>query len=65
MHGHGVPGMSCGVDVDGLPNDLSGKFILSGSCFAASPDRSDFPRMRRTPGGVRGQEEGRICIAGN
>ena len=39
MHGHGVPGMSCGVDVDGLPNDLSGKFILSGSCFAASPDR--------------------------
>ena len=51
MHGHGVPGMSCGVDVDGLPNDLSGKFILSGSCFAASPDRSDFPRMRRIPGG--------------
>ena len=51
MHGHGVPGMSCGVDVDGLPNDLSGKFILSGSCFAASPDRSDFPRIRRIPGG--------------
>ena len=51
MHGHGVPGMSCGVDVDGLPNDLSGKFILSGSCFAASPDRSDFPRIRRVPGG--------------
>ncbi|HCC99686.1 MAG TPA: hypothetical protein DER64_04090 [Planctomycetaceae bacterium] len=51
MHGHGVPGMACGVDVDGLPDDLSGKFILSGSCFAASPDRSDFPRIRRIPGG--------------
>jgi len=51
MHGHGVPGMSCGVDIDGLPVDLTGKVILSGSCFAASPVRSDFPALRQAPGG--------------
>ena len=28
MHGHGVPGMSCRVDIDGLPADLSGKVEL-------------------------------------
>ena len=53
MHGHGVPGMSCGVDVDGLPADLSGKVILSGSCFSASPVRSDFPALRQVPGGYQ------------
>ena len=51
MHGHGVPGMSCGVDIDGLPADLAGKVILSGSCFAASPVHSDFPAVRQAPGG--------------
>ena len=25
LHGHGIPGMSCSVDNDGLPADLSGK----------------------------------------
>ena len=51
MHGHGVPGMSCGVDIDGLPADLTGKVILSGSCFAASPVQSDFSALRQAPGG--------------
>ena len=51
MHGHGVPGMSCGIDIDGLPADLSGKVILSGSCLAAAPVRSDFPALRQVPGG--------------
>ncbi len=51
MHGHGVPGMSCGIDIDGLPADLAGKVILSGSCFAASPVHSDFPAVRQAPGG--------------
>ena len=53
MHGHGVPGMSCGIDVDGLPSELSGKVILSGSCFSASPVRSDFPPLRQVPGGYQ------------
>ena len=43
--------MSCGVDIDGLPADLTGKVILSGSCFAASPVQSDFPALRQAPGG--------------
>ena len=41
MHGHGVPGMSCGVDVAALPQDLQGKLMLSGSCFGVSPPASD------------------------
>ena len=53
MHGHGIPGMSCGVDVDGLPKNLDGKLILSGSCFAASPTQSDFAALKQAPGGYR------------
>jgi len=51
MHGHGIPGMSCSVDVDGLPGDCAGKVLLSGSCFSACPSRSDLPKMNRAPGG--------------
>lgn len=51
MHGHGIPGMSCSLDVDGLPEDLTGKIILTGSCFSASPQTSDLPSMRQAPGG--------------
>lgn len=51
MHGHGVPGMSCSLDVDGIPSDFSGKIVLSGSCFSASPAESDLPKMREAPGG--------------
>ncbi len=51
MHGHGIPGMSCSLDVDGLADDMSGKVLLSGSCFSASPMKSDLPAMGRAPGG--------------
>jgi len=51
MHGHGIPGMSCSLDVDGLPKDLTGKIILTGSCFSASPQKSDLAAMRQAPGG--------------
>ena len=51
MHGHGIPGMSCSVDIDAIPSDFTGKMILSGSCFAASPAKSDLPAMSRAPGG--------------
>ena len=51
MHGHGIPGMSCSVDADGLPSELTGKILLSGSCFSASPRESDLPPMREAPGG--------------
>lgn len=51
MHGHGIPGMSCSVDIDAIPIDFPGKIVLSGSCFAASPLKSDLPTMSRAPGG--------------
>lgn len=51
MHGHGIPGMSCGLDVDGIPRDFSGKVLLCGSCFSAAPAVSDLPAMSRAPGG--------------
>jgi hypothetical protein len=51
MHGHGVPGMSCGVDICAIPENLSAKIVLCGSCFSAAPKKSDFPAMRQAPGG--------------
>ena len=51
MHGHGVPGMSCCVDIQGIPSNLQGKVLLTGSCFSASPQKSDLPEMRDAPGG--------------
>jgi hypothetical protein len=51
MHGHGTPGMSCGVDIGAIPDELAVKVILCGSCFSAAPKKSDFPAMRQAPGG--------------
>lgn len=51
MHGHGVPGMSCSVDLKGIPANLHGKVLMTGSCFSASPRKSDLPVMRDAPGG--------------
>ena len=53
MHGHGIPGMSCGVDLEGLSGDLAGKLMLSGSCFAVSPAHSDLAALKQAPGGYR------------
>jgi hypothetical protein len=51
MHGHGIPGMSCGVDIGAIPKQFSAKVVLCGSCFSAVPKKSDFPVMRQAPGG--------------
>ena len=56
MHGHGVPGMSCSVDIQGIPTNLKGKILLTGSCFSASPRKSDLPEMRDVPGGYTVQK---------
>jgi len=56
MHGHGVPGMSCSVDIQGIPENLQGKVLMTGSCFSASPRKSDLPEMRDAPGGYRVQK---------
>jgi hypothetical protein len=53
MHGHGIPGMSCGVDIGAIPPDLSAQIVLVGSCFSAAPQKSDLPAMREAPGGYR------------
>lgn len=51
MHGHGVPGMSCGVDISAIPESFSAKVVMCGSCFSTSPAKSDLPAMRQAPGG--------------
>jgi hypothetical protein len=53
MHGHGIPGMSCSIDVDGIPTTSSNQIVLSGSCFGAVPAESDFPTMTSAPGGYQ------------
>ncbi|MED5585348.1 MAG: hypothetical protein VYB61_03245 [Verrucomicrobiota bacterium] len=53
MHGHGIPGMSCSVDIEGIPSQSSNQVILSGSCFSAVPINSDLPRMTSAPGGYK------------
>lgn len=56
MHGHGIPGMSCSVDIQGIPANLHGKVLMTGSCFSASPNKSDLPEMRDAPGGYTVQK---------
>lgn len=56
MHGHGIPGMSCSVDIKGIPENLQGKVLMTGSCFSASPSKSDLPEMRDAPGGYTVQK---------
>ena len=53
MHGHGIPGMSCSVDIEGIPAESKNQVVLSGSCFSAVPMKSDFPRMSSAPGGYK------------
>jgi len=53
MHGHGIPGMSCSVDLEGIPAKSKNQVILSGSCFSAVPVKSDFPRITSAPGGYK------------
>ena len=62
LHGHGIPGMACSIDVDGLPDNLDGKILLSGSCFSAVPWQSDLPKMRDAPGGYRVQQRDAFSI---
>ena len=54
--------MSCSVDIDALPEDLNGKIVLSGSCFSASPWRSDLPKLREAPGGYQMEQRDAFVI---
>jgi hypothetical protein len=53
MHGHGIPKMSCGVDIGAIPANLSAQIVLVGSCFSAAPQKSGLPAMQEAPGGYR------------
>ncbi|MEC9096989.1 MAG: hypothetical protein VX776_10175 [Planctomycetota bacterium] len=53
MHGHGIPGMSCSIDIKGIPTNSSNRIVLTGSCFSAVPVKSDLPRMSSAPGGYK------------
>ena len=53
MHGHGIPGMSCSIDINGIPNQSANRIVLTGSCFSAVPVKSDLPRLSSAPGGYK------------
>ena len=62
--GHGVPGMTCGLDVAALQRvQMTGKVFLCGSCFSAFPLHTYFPAMRSGSdgSGVR-QDKERIAM---
>ncbi|HEX3869257.1 MAG TPA: hypothetical protein VHV77_02345 [Pirellulales bacterium] len=43
MFGHGVPGMTCSIDVNLFDKvRMDNKIVLSGSCYSAAPLESDF-----------------------
>jgi hypothetical protein len=52
MYGHGVPGMTCSLDVTAFHDvTMTNKVILCGSCFSAYPPQSEFPAMPSGPDG--------------
>jgi hypothetical protein len=52
LFGHGVPGMTCGLDVDAFRDvKMADKVVLCGSCFSLAPGKSDFPAMPQGPDG--------------
>lgn len=48
--GHGLPGVSCGLDKSSLPEKLNTKVMLLGSCFSASSETPDI-NTRKSPDG--------------
>ena len=53
MFGHGSPGMAAGFTVEAFHDvDLTGKIVLSGSCWSAAPTNLDFPMPRRDAAGT-------------
>ncbi len=58
MFGHGVPGMTCSLDVDAFRNvDMTNKLVLCGSCFSAAGLKTDFPQMQRGADGSEMRNE--------
>lgn len=51
LHGHGLPGVSCGLDIDAFADGVSPDVVLCGSCFSASVQQSDLTEMKISPDG--------------
>ena len=52
LHGHGLPGASCGLDIDAISAPLASKVIMCGSCFSASTQNPDFEELKISPDGL-------------
>jgi hypothetical protein len=77
MFGHGVPGMTCSLDVNVFHDvAMTNKVVLCGSCFSACPLKSDFPAIRQGPDGsgiqndrerflMRAVENGAVVVFGH
>jgi hypothetical protein len=71
MHGHGTVGESCRIATDAFEQDLSGKVILSGSCFSAAPRQFDWPVGERdqfadtTSFSIKALEQGAVASFGH
>ncbi len=53
LHGHGLPGVSCGLDIDAIPEKLNTDIVLMGSCFSASSQTSDISPVKLSPDGYK------------
>lgn len=72
MHGHGTVGESCRIATRAMVHqDLSGKVILSGSCFSAAPENFDWPIQKKdhfedsTSFSIKAMERGAVSSFGH
>jgi hypothetical protein len=77
FYGHGVPGMTCGLDVKAFHDvNMTNHVVLCGSCFSVPAHKPDFPAMGRAPDGsdvradaesfgLRAIENGSVAVYGH
>lgn len=53
FHGHGLPGASCGISTEAIPEKIGADIVLMGSCFSASTQTSDITPVRISPDGYK------------
>lgn len=53
FHGHGLPGASCGLSIEAIPDKLETDIVLMGSCFSASSQNSDITPVKISPDGYQ------------
>jgi hypothetical protein len=53
FHGHGLPGASCGIANEAIPEKIETDIVLLGSCFSASTQTSDITPVKISPDGYK------------